>query len=110
MKIILDKKAFIEWKDKIGDIHKELYETYDIIVCNYVDIRYNFNDNYDGIFTSISRKEDCICDTCSDVYDFMFNYRYNTVDRFICNIYSVNCGVCGIDGDYVKIDLPKNYW
>ena len=111
MNIILDKKAFTEWHDRIVNIHKEFDEKYYIYIDDFVmnGIKsINFNEDYIGEFCYISYKEGHYCEYCNSVYLFGVNSRdsigpYNIADGYITNVYQHKCSICR------GIKLPINY-
>ena|SRR3989304_6925691 len=88
MNIILDKKAFEEWQDKVIKVHKEFDAIYCSLGNQCVRIRYHK-----------------ICSKCKDWYFIHFTYRqpkgklYN--DKYIASVNT--CRFC------YKIILPINY-
>ena len=112
MNIILDKKAFNEWKDRVTNIHQELDEKYCIDVAAVYDyITCVFNDDYDGTFVSISSNKECM--QCFDSI-MSFNHRnlngeeYTEEYNRIMNI--KNDVLCCWCNNKSIVQLPKNYF
>ena len=88
MNIILDKKAFEEWQDKVIKVHKE----FNAIYCSQLN-------------KSVCNRYPKKCSKCTHVYYMSFNYRQPKgkfyYDKYIASLNT--CVWC------YKIILPINY-
>jgi len=115
MNIILDKKAFEEWQDKVIKVHKEFDKKYGIIVkYNGRFLEIDINEIYNGNFINLFTKDKVKCINCNNYYHVFFNHRniknneyyHQSVSSigYISSIYIPICVNC------IKVELPKNYW
>ena len=76
MNIILDKKAFEEWQDKVIKVHKEFDKKYGIIVIyNRRFLEIDINEIYNGNFINLFTKDKVKCINCNNYYYVYFNHR-----------------------------------
>ena len=103
MNLILDKKSFIEWQNKIRNIIEELNEKYYIVTESGFTTNFTRDYLYLGKFIHICSKNQLFCGKCNRKHYINFNYRYKIwkYNKYIKSIYK--CDKC------LKIKLSKNY-
>src|SRR3972149_10614314 len=95
MNIILDKKAFEEWQDKVIKVHKEFDKKYGIIVIyNRRFLEIDINEIYNGNFFNLFIKDKVKCINCKEYYYVYFNHR--NIEKYIFSkyIYIRNKSMC----------------
>ena len=116
--IIMYKKAFMEWKYRIQNIHKELDKEYNITVRkdDSFEETFNFNENYDGEFCYIYNMSTNNCKNCIVPLYIMMIYNNRDIE------YLSKKRIKDNDSDYIYTkfkplcymcrqlaSLPKNY-